>query len=82
MLIELKLKQARWYEIIINKRRHKLDNKTSFESNPERVLASLSPDTMDKLADLVVAKLQGKNPTSQLPKQGVTSSNLATRSNF
>jgi hypothetical protein len=69
VLIGLKSKQARWYEIIINKRRHKLDNKTSLESNPEKVLASLSPDTMDRLADLVVAKLQGKKPSSVLPKQ-------------
>ena len=36
---------------------------------PERLLASLSPETMDRLADLVVAKLKALGPhplTSQV----------------
>ena len=50
------------------------------ECDPERVLASLPPDTMDRLADLVVAKLKGTSPCSLLPKQDVVGSNSITRS--
>ena len=57
-----------------------MDNKSSPELDPQRVLASLSPDTMDRLADLVVAKLKGINPKVLLPKQDVAGSNPVTRS--
>ena len=57
-----------------------MSKKSSSELDPERVLASLSPDTMDRLADLVVAKLKGISPCSLLPKQGAVGSNPITRS--
>ncbi len=45
----------------------------------ETVLASLSPDMLDKLADLVVAKLTRQNGRVLLPKQDVVGSNPITR---
>jgi len=59
-----------------------LDKRSLSECDPERVLASLPPDTMDKLADLVVAKLKGTIPCSLLPKQDVVGSNPITRSRY
>ena len=47
---------------------------------PERVLASLSPEMLDSLADLIVAKLKAKNGVQVLPKQDVVGSNPITRS--
>ena len=35
----------------------------------ETVLASLSPDTLDKLADLIIAKLAAKNEVSCFPSK-------------
>jgi len=35
----------------------------------ETVLASLSPDTLDKLADLIIAKLTAKNEVSCFPSK-------------
>jgi len=57
-----------------------LGKRSLSECDPERVLASLPPDTMDRLADLVVAKLKGTSPCSLLPKQDVVGSNPITRS--
>ena len=59
-----------------------MDNKSSPELDPQRVLASLSPGTMDRLADLVVAKLKAQTPFSMLPKQAVAGSNPVTRSTY
>ena len=56
--VKMKLK-SRTGEIKILKRRHIMNNKQVLKSDPERLLASLSPETMDKLADLVAAKLKG-----------------------
>ena len=39
------------------------------KNGAETVLASLSPDTLDKLADLVVAKLTAKNEVSCFPSK-------------
>jgi len=44
------------------------------------VLASLSPDALDKLADLIIAKLTAKERGVLLPKQDVVGSNPITRS--
>ena len=57
-----------------------MDIKSDKRKSPERVLASLTPEVMDSLAELVVAKLLAKNSAWLLPKQGVGSSNLLTRS--
>ena len=38
-----------------------MDVKANAQGSPERVLASLSPETLDWLADLVVAKLAARN---------------------
>jgi hypothetical protein len=57
-----------------------LGKRSLSECDPERVLASLPPDTMDRLADLVVAKLKGTSPCSLLPKQDIVGSNPITRS--
>jgi hypothetical protein len=43
-------------------------------------LASLSPQDLQTIADLVVAKLTAQNAGNVLPKQVVASSNLVTRS--
>jgi hypothetical protein len=46
----------------------------------DRLLASLSPENLDRLADLIVAKLNKKNEKSILSKQVVTGSNPVSRS--
>ena len=46
----------------------------------EKRHASLSPDTMDRIADLVVAKLTATGAFSMLPKHDVAGSNPVTRS--
>ena len=48
-----------------------MDVKANAQESPERVLASLSPETLDKLADLVVAKLVAKNERSCFPFKDV-----------
>jgi hypothetical protein len=55
------------------------------QGNPEIPLspghhASLSPDTMDRIADMVVAKLTGRQAFSLLPKHDVAGSNPVIRS--
>ena len=45
-----------------------------------RVLASLSPDELSTLAELVATKLQAKTGGCLLPKQDVAGSNPVTRS--
>ena len=39
------------------------------KNGAETVLASLSPDTLDKLADLIIAKLTAKNEVSCFPSK-------------
>ena len=46
------------------------------------VLASLSPEMMDRICDALIAKLALKNEGDLLPKQGVVGSNPITRSTF
>ena len=46
-----------------------MDIKANVGECPERVLASLSSESLDRLADLVVAKLTAKNGGVLLPKQ-------------
>lgn len=46
-----------------------MDTKVHGRNGAETVLASLSPDTLDKLADLVVAKLTAKNEVSCFPSK-------------
>ena len=55
--------------------------KTRRKDSAERVLASLSPDTLAELADLIVAKLRAEKRPVLLPKQDVVGSNPITRSN-
>ncbi len=50
------------------------------ESELERVLASPNNETLDQLCDLLMLKLAEKQKGGLLPKQGVASSNLVTRS--
>ena len=50
------------------------------KNGTETVLASLSPDALDKLADLIIAKLTAKERGVLLPKQDVVGSNPITRS--
>jgi hypothetical protein len=50
------------------------------EQAAERLLASLSPSMLDRLAGLIAAKLTAQNGGSVLPKQKVASSNLVSRS--
>jgi len=50
------------------------------KNSAETVLASLSPDALDKLADLIIAKLTAKERGVLLPKQDVVGSNPITRS--
>ena len=57
-----------------------MDTKSQAQDGPERVLASLSPESLNRLADLVVAKLTATNGGVLLPKQDVTGSNPVTRS--
>ncbi|MBN1368485.1 MAG: hypothetical protein JW967_11230 [Dehalococcoidales bacterium] len=44
-------------------------DKTPLKSEPERLFASLSPETIDRLADLVVAKLKASSPRPLTSKQ-------------
>ena len=44
------------------------------------VLASLSPESLDRLADLIIARLAAKTDGVLLPKQDVVGSNPITRS--
>jgi hypothetical protein len=44
------------------------------------VLASLSTETLNTLADIIIAKLSEKNGGALLPKQDVVGSNPITRS--
>ena len=46
-----------------------MDAKEDVMESPERVLASLSPETLDKLADLVVSKLVAKNDRFCFPSK-------------
>ncbi len=46
-----------------------MDVKANAQDSSERVLASLTPETLDKLADLIVAKLKTANGGVLLPKQ-------------
>ena len=46
-----------------------MDPKDDVMESPERVLASLSPETLDKLADLVVSKLVAKNDRFCFPSK-------------
>ena len=46
-----------------------MDIKSNAQDGPERVLASLSPESLDRLADLVIAKLTARNGGCLLPKQ-------------
>jgi len=57
-----------------------MEIKANVQGGPERVLVSLSPETLDNLADLVITKLTAKNGKVLLPKQGVVGSNPITRS--
>ena len=43
------------------------------------VLASLSPESLDRLADLIIARLTDKTGGVLLPKQDVVGSNPITR---
>jgi hypothetical protein len=54
--------------------------KTTIQANQSGVPASLSAELLDKLADLVAAKLIAKNDSGLLPKQDVVGSNPITRS--
>ena len=49
---------------------------------PERLLASLSPETMDRLVDLVVAKLKAAGLSPLSSKQVVAGPNPVYRSIF
>ena len=51
------------------------------EQAAERLLASLSPTMLDRLAGLIAAKLTAQDGGLVLPKQKVASSNLVSRSN-
>ena len=46
-----------------------MDPNEDVMESPERVLASLSPETLDKLADLVVSKLVAKNDRFCFPSK-------------
>jgi len=50
--------------------------------NEKGVLASLSPELMDRICDALIAKLALKDEGDLLPKQGVVGSNPITRSTF
>ena len=55
--------------------------KSPVRNTAEAVLASLSPDTLAELADLIIAKLAAEKRHVLLPKQDVVGSNPITRSN-
>ena len=46
-----------------------MDFRETANDSPEGVLASLSPEALDKLADLVAAKLAAKNDRSCFPSK-------------
>jgi len=46
-----------------------MDIKANAQDSPERVLASLSAETLDSLAELVVAKLTAKNGGTCFPSR-------------
>jgi len=46
----------------------------------KRLLASLTPETLNRLADLIVSKLRTRRSDSLLSKQVVTGSNPVSRS--
>jgi hypothetical protein len=48
-------------------------------SDAKQLLASLSPAVLDSLADLIVAKLQDRDPLSVPSKQVVAGSNPVSR---
>lgn len=43
--------------------------KSTSQIGPDGVLASLSSESLDRLADLIIAKLTAKNGGDLLPKQ-------------
>ena len=51
-----------------------MDIKANVQECPERVLASLSSESLDRLADLVVEKQTAKNEECFLPQQDVVGS--------
>ena len=57
-----------------------MDTRTDHADSPERVLASLTPETLNRLADLVIARLAATKGGVLLPKQDVVGSNPITRS--
>jgi hypothetical protein len=56
--------------------------KKPLNPEPERLLASLSPETMDRLADLVVAKLTASGHHTLISKQVVAGPSPVSRSIF
>ena len=46
-----------------------MEIKANANDGPKRVLASLSPESLDRLADLIIAKLRSANGGVLLPKQ-------------
>ncbi len=46
----------------------------------KRLLASLSPAVLDKLAELIVLRLEGNNLMTMPSKQVITDSNIVSRS--
>jgi hypothetical protein len=54
----------------------------NINENPDvkRLLASLTPDALDSLADLIILKLKAAGSSSLLSKQVVTGSNPVSRS--
>ena len=53
------------------------------ESIPNKQLSALlSPEFIDRLADVIISKLSEKNTGNLLPKQKVASSNLVSRSSL
>ncbi len=57
-----------------------MKTKVPIKTNPDEVPASLSTESLDRLADLVVAKLMAKNNLPLPSKQVVASSSLVSRS--
>jgi len=57
-----------------------MDDSLIAQHDIEGVLASLSPELLDRLADLIVAKLPAKNAADLFPKQNAVGSNFITRS--
>ncbi len=57
-----------------------MDNLNTKNPEPERPLASLSPELMDRLAELVVAKLKAAGLSFLPSKQVVAGQNPVSRS--